>query len=155
MTEFAQPVIRAADLRDEADWRRLFTLYRAFYRLAPDDAVVDRVWSWITDPRHETAALVAELDGDVVGIADYRVFARPSTGTTGLWLDDLYTDATHRGRGIGRALITHLRHVAYEQGHSVVRWITADDNHQAQALYDTLATRTRWVTFDALPDSSR
>ena len=29
--------------------------------------------------------------------------------------------------------------------------MTAYDNHQAQALYNTLATRTTWVTYDAEP----
>jgi len=32
-----------------------------------------------------------------------------------------------------------------------VRWITADDNYRAQALYDKVATRTHWVTYDAAP----
>ena len=111
------------------------------------------MWSWIADAAHETSALVAEVDGVVVGIADYRRFARPSTGTTGLWLDDLFTDPAVRGLGVGRTLIDELRRIAREEGLSVVRWITAEDNATARALYDTLAARTAWVTYDSSPDS--
>lgn len=145
--------VRPVTADDEPAWRRWFTEYREFYRLVPDDAVVERVWSWITDPAHETNALVAEIDGAVVGIADYRRFARPSTGTVGLWLDDLFTDPALRGRGVGRALIAELQAMADRDGCSVVRWITASDNVTAQRLYDDIATRTHWVTYDAAPAS--
>jgi hypothetical protein len=30
----------------------------------------------------------------------------------------------------------------------VIRWITADDNYRARAVYDRVATRTKWVTYD-------
>ncbi|WP_153505041.1 GNAT family N-acetyltransferase [Cumulibacter manganitolerans] len=146
-------LVRPAGLTDEQRWSELFTAYRAFYRLPPDEDVVRRVWSWVADPAHEVSALVAEVDGTVVGIADYRRFARPSTGTTGLWLDDLFTDPAARGHGVGRALITTLQEMAAADGLSVVRWITAADNATAQALYDAIATRTTWVTYDAPPVS--
>jgi GNAT superfamily N-acetyltransferase len=145
--------VRPVAADDERSWRRWFAAYREFYRLIPDDAIVDRVWTWTMDPAHETNALVAEIDDAVVGIANYRRFARPSTGTVGLWLDDLFTDPTLRGRGIGRALIEELQGMADRSGYSVVRWITASDNTPAQRLYDDIATRTSWVTYDAAPRS--
>ena len=143
--------VRAVEDRDDARWRWLFGAYREFYRLEPDDDVVARVWSWVRDPSHETNALVATIDEAVVGIAHYRRFARPSTGGTGLWLDDLFTDPAARGAGVGRALISALQQIAHTEGLSVVRWITAQGNTTAQRLYDTLATQTSWVTYDAPP----
>ncbi|NMO01745.1 GNAT family N-acetyltransferase [Gordonia sp. TBRC 11910] len=147
----APVVVRPVSPADESDWKRLFTAYREFYKLTPDDAVVERVWSWIVDADQETNALLAETGGVVVGIADYREFARPSTGSVGLWLDDLFTDPTVRGRGIGRTLITELQRIAASRGLSVVRWITAADNATAQRLYDDVAVKTQWVTYDAQP----
>lgn len=143
--------VRPAQVGDGGRWGELFAAYREFYRLSADDAVVQRVWGWVLDPQHETTALVATLDARVVGIANYRRFARPSTGGAGLWLDDLFTDPAVRGSGIGRALIDRLRQIALHEGLSVVRWITAEDNVTAQRLYDSLGTRTSWVTYDALP----
>ena len=44
-------------------------------------------------------------------------------------------------------------HIIQDDGDAsaLVQWVTAEDNHQAQALYDTLAKRTNWVTYEALP----
>lgn len=152
MTHASSVLVRPLDLADEARWRVLFRQYREFYRLPEDEDVVSRVWGWLMDPRHECCALVAETAEDgIVALGHYRRFARPSTGTVGIWLDDLFTSPEARGKGAARALIARLTELAGAEGRSVVRWITAEDNHRAQALYDTVATRTGWVTYDAAP----
>ncbi|MGW0020946.1 N-acetyltransferase family protein [Rhodococcus sp. NPDC003382] len=143
--------IRPLAAADEVRWRVLFRAYREFYTLPASEDVVSRVWGWFMDPRHECKALVAEMDGEILGFAHHRRFSSPYTGTTGLFLDDLFTDPAVRGRGVGRALIERLTEMAAAEGRSVVQWVTAEDNHQAQALYNTLATRTRWVTYEAGP----
>lgn len=154
MTTSQSPTIRPTAPADEARWKELLRAYREFYRLEPSEEIVSRVWSWITDPDHEVQSLVAEADGAIVGIADYRRFSRPSTGSVGIWLDDLFTDPQARGRGTGRALISRLQEIAAVEGCSVVRWITADDNAQAQVLYDDVAKKTNWLTYDAPPKES-
>ncbi|RBP65662.1 ribosomal protein S18 acetylase RimI-like enzyme [Brevibacterium sanguinis] len=146
--------VRPLEGSDEPRWRELFRGYREFYRLQDSEDVVSRVWSWLTDPDHECQGLVAEAQGEVVALAHFRRFSRPSTGTVGIWLDDLFTAPEARGRGAARALISRLQQIAGAEGRSVVRWITAEDNHQAQALYDQVAARTHWVTYDAVPASA-
>lgn len=134
---------------DLEQWRELFAAYRGFYRMAPDPAVVDLVWSWLTDDGHESNALVAvDADGTLVGIAHYRRFARPSSGTTGMWLDDLFARPALRGRGIGRTLIDAVAQIAADEKLSVLRWITNEHNATARRLYDSVATATEWVTYD-------
>ncbi|QVQ54265.1 GNAT family N-acetyltransferase [Spiractinospora alimapuensis] len=154
MTDTSTVSVRPLDAADEPRWRVLFRGYRAFYRLEESEEVVSRVWGWLTDPEHECHGLVAEMEGTVVAIGHYRRFARPTTGTVGLWFDDLFTDPDRRGVGAGRALIRRVTEIAEAEGRSVVRWITAEDNHRARALYDQVATRTRWVTYDAAPTDS-
>ncbi|PPL17341.1 GNAT family N-acetyltransferase [Microterricola pindariensis] len=151
MSEKTAPTIRPLSPADEHRWRALFRAYREFYELPESEEVVSRVWGWLMDPRHECEALVAELDGEVVGFAHLRRFSSPYDGTTGIFLDDLFTAPAARGRGVGRALIGRLTGMAAAEGRSVVQWETAADNYQAQALYDTLATRTSWVTYEAEP----
>ena len=34
---------------------------------------------------------------------------------------------------------------------TVVRWITAEDNYRARGLYDKVAQRTSWLTYDMAP----
>ena len=143
--------VRAVAADDRQRWEELFHGYRTFYENPYDPAVAERVWSWLLDPAHQVEGLVAELSGDRVGIAHWRRFERPSVGATGIYLDDLFADPAARGRGVGAALIAQLQQIARDEGATVVRWITADDNATAQRLYDRVATKTRWLTYDAAP----
>ena len=88
-----------------------------------------------------------------MGLAHYRRFARPSTGSVGIFLDDLFTSPHARGSGVGRALLRELSSVAEQEGNSVVRWITAEGNTRARRLYDSTSTSTKWVTYDLAPGS--
>ncbi|TFD59769.1 GNAT family N-acetyltransferase [Cryobacterium suzukii] len=112
-----------------------------------------RVWTWINDDSNEVNAFVATSGDRLVGLAHYRRFSRPSTGSVGIYLDDLFTDSTARGAGVGRALLSELSALAEREGRSVVRWITAEDNAPARRLYDLTATSTKWVTYDLAPGS--
>lgn len=145
------PTVRFLAPADEPQWRALFRAYREFYTLEASEEVVSRAWGWFMDPTHECKALVADADGDLLGFAHHRRFSAPYTGTSHLFLDDLFTLPAARGRGVGRALIGRLTDMAAAEGRAGVQWMTADDNHQAQVLYNTLATRTAWVTYEAAP----
>jgi GNAT superfamily N-acetyltransferase len=145
--------VRPALVTDVDQWGELYRGYREFYRLAPSDEIVARVWSWIHDPARQTNALVAvDGDGTLGGLAHVRRFERPSAGATGLYLDDLFTRPGLRGAGIGRLLIEAASEMATAEGHSVLRWITAEDNATARRLYDSVAVATPWVTYDLAID---
>lgn len=103
------------------------------------------------DGEHGLIGLVATLDERLVGLANLRRFARPSTASIGLYLDDLYVDPSARGAGAARALLRRASELAHDEGASIVRWITADDNATARSVYDTLARATPWVTYDMDP----
>ena len=51
-------------------------------------------------------------------------------------LNDLYVAPSHRGAGVGEALIAAARDVAVERGCSHLRWATTLDNRRAQRLYE-------------------
>ncbi|QRY61321.1 MULTISPECIES: GNAT family N-acetyltransferase [Gordonia] len=140
--------IRPLLVSDEARWRDLFRAYREFYLLPESEAVVSTAWGWMMDPRHECNGLVAESNETVVGFAHHRRYSSPYTATTGIFLDDLFTVPAARGQGVGRALINRLTDMAASEGRAAVQWVTAEDNLQAQALYGTLASRTKWVTYE-------
>ena len=110
------------------------------------------MWSWLLDPAHEVKGVVA-VDGDdrLVGLAHYRSFARPLDASIGCFLDDLFVAPDARGGGVADTLLAHLRSLARENGWSVVRWITSDNNYRARSKYDQVATRTMWVTYDMSP----
>lgn len=140
--------VRLSEPADAERWADLYRGYREFYRLEPNDEVVDRVWRWTQDPDHELNSFVAVYGAEIVGLANCRRFTRPSSGTTGLYLDDLFTVPAARGHGVGRALLRRLSEFAHAEGLSVVRWMTSADNTGARRLYDEMATLTKWVTYE-------
>ncbi|MBW4033811.1 MAG: GNAT family N-acetyltransferase [Acidobacteria bacterium] len=145
-------LIRDVQSSDRDEWATLYAGYREFYRLDPDSAIVDTVWTWIATGEHTMRGLVAvDARGAVVALANLHTVARPSMGVTALYLDDLFTAPTARGRGAGAALLARAAELAAEGGHALVRWITASDNATARRLYDQHATATSWVTYDMPP----
>ncbi|MBB5692010.1 GNAT family N-acetyltransferase [Muricoccus pecuniae] len=146
MTDFR--IVPLAE-RHREDWNRLYAGYAEFYGVAQTPEMRDRVWSWLHDPAHETNGLVAEdAEGRAVGLAHYRAFARPLSATTGGYLDDLFVDPQMRGRRVADALIEALAEEGRRRGWSVIRWITAESNSRARAVYDRVAKLTPWRTYD-------
>jgi len=143
----ADTTVRAVEPADAARWRELFTAYGVFYETEFGDEVLDSVWEQLLADDSGIDALVAERDGQVVGIAHYRSHPDTFSGGRDWFLDDLFVDPAARGTGAGRALIEAIAELSAGTGGSL-RWITADDNLTAQALYEKVATRTRWVMYE-------
>jgi len=135
-----------ADL--QAGWRSLYNGYAVFYKREMTDAIADNVWRWINDPNHESDGLVALLDGVPAGLAHYRRMPSPLRGADIGFLDDLFVDPAHRGNGLAEALFDRLRAIAAEKQWPVIRWLTADDNYRARGLYDQVAKKTLWNTYE-------
>lgn len=140
--------VRPIAAGDAARWRELFTAYGEFYETDFDDGVLDGVWAWLTDAEHPLVCLVAESAGRVVGFAHVREQPDTFTAGPGWFLDDLYTEPEARGSGAATALIAAIEQHAGAHGGGTIRWITAADNERAQRVYDRLATRTTWVTYE-------
>jgi GNAT superfamily N-acetyltransferase len=142
--------VRPIAAGDAESWRPLFTAYGAFYETDFTDEILDRVWALLLDAASGVDGLVAEDEhGDVVGFAHYRSHPDTFTGGRDWFLDDLYVTEEARGLGAATALIQHLTTLARASSPAgTLRWITADDNHRAQRVYDRLAKRTTWVTYE-------
>lgn len=138
-----------AALGHRAAWGRLYAGYAAFYKVEQTEAMRDAVWAWLMDPAHEVKGLIALDDGgNPVGLAHYRAYARPLRGGYGGFIDDIFVDPACRGQRIADALIEAVAAIGREKGWGLIRWITADDNYRGRGVYDRLATRTMWITYD-------
>jgi len=147
-THPARATVRPVQLGDRGAWQRLFTAYGVFYETDFTQSVLDGVWAWLSDAAHPVSALVAELDGALVGFAHLRRLDDTFTAGPAWFLDDLYVVPEQRGTGIARRLIEACDATAHAAGGGTLRWITASDNTTAQRLYNRVATRTTWVTYE-------
>ena len=141
-------LIRPLTAADQPEWRRLWTAYLAFYETTLPDAVFDTTFARLLDPaRPEQNALVAELDGRLVGLVHYIYHAHNWRIEDVCYLQDLYVDPETRGTGAGRALIEAVYRAADANGTPAVYWLTQEFNTTARQLYDRIATVTPFIKY--------
>jgi GNAT superfamily N-acetyltransferase len=138
-----RPIVRA----DRPAWEPLWQGYLAFYKTSVPEEVTATTFARFFDATEPMHALVAERDGEIVGIVHYILHR--STWTTGpyCYLQDLFTAEHARGFGVGRKLIETVYERAKAQGASRVYWLTQEDNTTARALYDKLADRPGFIQY--------
>lgn len=142
-----------ADIRDiRADdreqWEALFLAYGVFYKTDFSREVLDGVWAWLMDDAADVKAIVSASGDTILGFAMYRSLPDTFTAKPSWFLDDLYVAPEHRGSGAASALITEVAARATRQGGGALRWITAESNETAQRVYNKLAKRTDYVTYE-------
>ncbi len=145
---FGVTIVRPAPEHRDS-WDRLFADYARFYETHQTAEMRDRVWAWIHDPGHEVECLLAiDENRHVTGFAHFRSTPQPLSATMSGFLEDLFVEPQERGRGYARALIGAVVEQGRTRGWSVVQWMTKDDNYRARAVYDRVAVRTDWVTYE-------
>ena len=145
------PVVRELEIEDRPAWERLWLAYNAFYGRAGSTAlsqeIFETTWRRFFDVGEPMTALVAELDGSVVGIV-HIVFHRNTISPTSVcYLQDLFTDEKGRGRGVGRALVDAVYERARAAGATRVYWQTHESNTVAMRLYDEVAENSGFVVY--------
>lgn len=128
-------VVRRAALHDIEQLAILFDAYRQWYQQTSD---VKKAKQFLTDriTNNESVIFMAYDEGKAVGFTQlYPIFT--SVGMQRTWLlNDLFVDASARGKGIA----TQLLNAAKEHGRTTgSKWLmlqTGEDNFDAQALYE-------------------
>ena len=139
MTFIVRPL--AADDREQ--WLGLWQGYLDFYESDVPASVTNLTWNRLLDPEAPIHGLcAATTDGRILGIVHYLF--HPVTWAAGprCYLEDLFTSADARGRGVGRALIEAVYAAADARGADQVYWLTQEFNATARRLYDQVATAT-------------
>ena len=143
--------IRPAARSDFEQWLPLWDGYNAFYgrsgptALSPD--ITRMTWARFFDAYEPVHCLVADSGGRLLGLTHY-LFHRSTTAIEPVcYLQDLFTDASARGKGIGGALINEVYREARQAGAARVYWQTHETNCTARALYDKLAERSGFIVY--------
>jgi GNAT superfamily N-acetyltransferase len=143
--------IRPLRREDQPGWRPLWDGYNAFYgrsgETALPESITGQTWERFFDPAEAMHALVAEHEGQVVGLVHY-LFHRSTTRMHDVcYLQDLFTLQSMRGKGVGRHLIEAVYEAARQKGSNRVYWHTFDTNLPGRALYDKMTTYTGAIMY--------
>lgn len=139
--------VRRIEARDQPRWRELWDAYTRFYEREPSDDLARYAWTRIMDPACPVHAIVAERDGQVIGIANYLIHENVSALTPTCYLQDLFVDPADRGAGTGQALIDWLVDEMAVQGWSSLYWHTKENNYRARGLYDKYTPHSGFVRY--------
>jgi len=98
-------------------------------------------------------ALIAEhhADSGSPEILGYALFFPTFSSfliSTGVWLEDLFVRPSHRGEGVGRALLSAVAARVRDQGGERLEWAALDWNELALGFYRRIGARTmeEWIT---------
>lgn len=105
--------------------------------------------------RRVAEVLIGEHAGDAVGFALFFHNFSTFVGRPGIYLEDLYVRPAHRGKGFGRALLTHLARLAKRRGCGRLEWAVLDWNEPAIGFYRGLGAvaMDEWTVYRVAGDA--
>ena len=141
-------IVRELRAEDEPQWRELWTGYLEFYEASvPEEVYRTYFQRLLGDDPQDYHGLVAEKDGELIGLTHYLFHRHGWRIENVVYLQDLYVSEAARGTGAGRALIEGVYAKADEAGCPSVYWLTQDFNATARQLYDRIATLTPFIKY--------
>ncbi len=118
-------------------------------------ATEDSLRQWLFGPSPAAEAVIARWDGEPAGFALYYTTFSTFAGRPGIYLEDLYVEPAHRGRGIGKALLAHLARIATNGGYARVEWAVLHWNEPAIGFYRSLGAvpMDQWAVYRLTGDA--
>jgi GNAT superfamily N-acetyltransferase len=146
--------VRPVTRQDYDQWLPLWEGYNAFYGRSGATALSQEItrmtWARFFDAYEPVHALVAESEGLLLGLAHYLFHRSTIAIEPFCYLQDLFTNESVRGKGVGRALIHGVYERAKMAGSRRVYWHTHETNVNAMQLYDKVAERSGFVVYRKL-----
>ncbi|MEU4251735.1 GNAT family N-acetyltransferase [Amycolatopsis sp. NPDC026612] len=112
----------------EAAVRLVYDL--AEYERAPDECHLkpEQLHTALFGEAPKVFGHVAEVDGEIVGFAIWFLNFSTWRGVHGIYLEDLYVRSSHRGSGLGKALLATLAAECVANGYGRLEWSVLDWN---------------------------
>ena len=130
-------------------------LLAAYERLSDQVAATEALlYEWLFE-RRKAEVIFARVDGNTVGFALFFYNFSTFLGRAGLYLEDLYVKAEHRGKGYGRAILKELARLAVARGCGRLEWQCLDWNKPSIRFYLSLNARPMddWTVYRLTGDA--
>jgi len=112
------------------------------------------------DRSHVSCHLV-EVENQPVGFALWFLNYSTFQGAPGLYLEDLYVRESHRGQGLGNALMMELARLCVDNGYTRFQWWVLNWNEPSIGFYQSIGAvpMSEWTVYrlsgDALHSFAR
>lgn len=146
-------VIRPIEAKDKPQWVELWSnpesSYLKFYKSLDKVSaeVTEFTFGRFLDPKVPMYAIVAEVDGELIGFAHYLTHLNTWAKDELLYLNDLFVSEKNRLSGVGRQLIEYVYKEADRLGCGTTYWKTQFENHRAQMLYCKVGKKQGFLTY--------
>lgn len=143
---------------EEKDTALLLKFIRALaeYEHMLDDVVATEeiLNKWLFDRRVAEAFFALEGETEV-GFALYFHNFSTFLGRGGIYLEDLFVLPEHRGKGYGKAILTHLAQIARERGCGRLEWACLNWNQPSIDFYLSLGATPmdEWTVYRVSGDA--
>ena len=141
------------------DSPRIHTLIKdlALYEKAPLEAkaTLEQINESLFSDNPHAYCHVVEVDGTVVGISIWFLNYSTWLGKPGIYLEDLYIDPAHRGKGFGLALLKELAKICIERDYERLQWWVLDWNEPSIEFYKSLGAEAmdEWTVYRVSGDA--
>lgn len=92
-------------------------------------------------PKPAAECILACIDDEPAGFGIFFTTYSTFLAKPGLHLEDLFVKKEFRGRGIGKAILTHLAALAIERNYGRMEWTVLDWNRPAIDFYHSLGAQ--------------
>jgi len=144
------PPIRTARPADAETLAQLIRELASYEKLEHEaQATAESIRTHLFGARPCAEALIAEVAGEPVGFALFFPNFSTFRGQPGIYLEDIFVQPAHRGRGLGKALFQAVAALAVERGCGRLEWAVLDWNAPAIGFYRGLGARPmdEWTLF--------
>ena len=158
MIDDETPAIRAAYPEDVPAIASLIRELATFERAAHEAvATVEQLRDALFGEAAHVQCHVALVNGEVVAMALWFLNYSTWQGSAGIYLEDLFVQTEHRGRGIGRALMRTLARLCVEKGYSRLQWWVLNWNTPAIDFYESIGAlpMDEWTVYRLSDESLR
>ena len=131
--------IRPATIADAPVILRLIRGLAEYERLLDECVATEaQLRDTLFGDRPQAEVVIADWNGEPAGFALFFHNYSTFLAQRGLYLEDLFVLPTHRGHGIGKALLAHLAQLAIARGCGRFEWSVLDWNASAIGFYRAL-----------------